>query len=163
METTAANNGQKNKLALKSQDADADADADADGQDRRYWCRPNWKPKPRRTLLKLNSKEWSEPLAIYSCSKMQCKLCLPRETELAAYKYIDIALPQACGDKVNTYIIALVVKMKLWRFSKRFCTNEPKRQWCRVCNIVCENIVIVVLTMCDLALSVFCQKPNKSL
>ncbi len=23
---------------------------------------------------------------------MQCKLCLPRETELTAYKYIDIAL-----------------------------------------------------------------------
>ncbi len=43
------------------------------------------KTKPRRTLLKLNSKEWSEPLAIYPCSIMQCKLCLPRETELAAY------------------------------------------------------------------------------
>ncbi len=28
----------------------------------------------------------------YSCSSMQCKQCLPRETELAAYKYIDIAL-----------------------------------------------------------------------
>ncbi len=28
----------------------------------------------------------------YSCSIMQCKLCLPRETELAAYKYIDITL-----------------------------------------------------------------------
>ncbi len=27
----------------------------------------------------------------YSCSIMQCKQCLPRETELAAYKYIDIA------------------------------------------------------------------------
>ncbi len=39
----------------------------------------------RRTLLKLNSKEWSEPLAIYLCSIMQCKLCLPQETELAAY------------------------------------------------------------------------------
>ncbi len=50
--------------------------------------------------------------------------------------------------------------MKLLRFSKRFCTNEPKRQCCRVCNIVCENIVIVVLTMCDLTLSVFCQKPT---
>ncbi len=49
------------------------------------------KTRPRRTLLKLNSKEWSEPLAIYSCSIMQCKLRLPRETELAAYKYIDIA------------------------------------------------------------------------
>ncbi len=49
------------------------------------------KTRPRRILLKLNSKEWSEPLAIYSCSIMQCKLCLPRETELAAYKYIDIA------------------------------------------------------------------------
>ncbi len=30
-------------------------------------------------------------------------------------------------------------------------------------NVVCENIVIVVLTMCDLTLSVFCLKPNKSL
>ncbi len=29
-------------------------------------------------------------------------------------------------------------------------------------NVVCENIVIVVLTMCDLT-SVFCQKQNKSL
>ncbi len=29
-------------------------------------------------------------------------------------------------------------------------------------NVVCENIVIV-LTMCDLTLSVFCLKPNKSL
>ncbi len=27
-------------------------------------------------------------------------------------------------------------------------------------NVVCENIVIVVLTMCDLTLSVFCLKPN---
>ncbi len=45
----------------------------------------------RRILLKLNSKEWSEPLAIFMLY-MQCKLCLPRETELAAYKYIDIAL-----------------------------------------------------------------------
>ncbi len=50
------------------------------------------KTRPRRILLKLNSKEWSEPLAIYSCSIMQCKLCFPRETELAAYKYIDITL-----------------------------------------------------------------------
>ncbi len=39
--------------------------------------------------------------------------------------------------------------MKLYKFNKRFCTNEPKRQWCRVCNIACDNIVIVVLTMCD--------------
>ncbi len=49
----------------------------------------------------------------YSCSIMQCKLCLPRETELAAYKYIDINPSQACRDMVNTYIVALVVKMKL--------------------------------------------------
>ncbi len=53
---------------------------------------------------------------------------------------------QACRGKINTYIIALVVKIKLWRFSKRFCTNEPKRQWCRVCNIIWDNIIIVVLT-----------------
>ncbi len=28
---------------------------------------------------------------------------------------------------------------------------------------ISDNIVIDVLTMCDLTLSVFCQKPNKSL
>ncbi len=78
VETTAANNGQKKKLALKS-------------QERCRWTRQalmvqtQLKTKPRRTLLKLNSKGWSEPLAIYSCSIMQCKLCLPRETELAVY------------------------------------------------------------------------------
>ncbi len=32
-----------------------------------------------------------------------------------------------------------------------------------MCDIVCDNIVIVVLTMCDLTLSVFSQKPNKTL
>ncbi len=48
----------------------------------------------------------------YSCSIMQCKLCLPRETELAAYKYRHRP-SQARGDKVNTYIVALVVKKKL--------------------------------------------------
>ncbi len=49
------------------------------------------KTKPRRILLKLNSKEmkWT-PGHIYAL--LWCKLCLPRETELAAYKYIDIAL-----------------------------------------------------------------------
>ncbi len=49
----------------------------------------------------------------YSCSIMQCKLCLPRETELAAYKYLDINPSKACRNKLNTYIIALMVKMKL--------------------------------------------------
>ncbi len=36
---------------------------------------------------------------------------------------------------------------------------------CAISSIVIDidNIVIVVLTMCDLTLSVFCQKPNKSL
>ncbi len=85
METTAANNGQKKKLALKSQDADAD------GQDRRYGA----DPAEDQTLsysaeVELEGNEvnpWP-----YSCSIMKCKLCLPRETELAAYKYIDIAL-----------------------------------------------------------------------
>ncbi len=146
METTAVNNGQKKKLVLKIRWKMQTDKTGVNGAD----------PAENQTP----SYKWSEPLAIYSCSIMQCKLCLPRETELAAYKYIDINPSQACGDKVNTYIVALVVKMKLWRFSKRFCTNEPKRQWCRVCDIVCDNIVIVVLTMCDLT-SVFCQKPNK--
>ncbi len=42
------------------------------------------KTKPRRILLKLNSKEvnpWP-----YLSSIMQCTLCLPRETKLAACK-----------------------------------------------------------------------------
>ncbi len=155
METTAENNGQKKKLALKitrKMQTDKTGVIGADPAENKT---PSYSAE-----VELKGMKWT--LAIYSCSIMQCKLCLPRETELAAYTYIDINPSQACRDKVNTYIIALVVKMKLWRFSKRFCTIEPKRQWCRVCNIVCDNIVIVVLTMCDLTLSVFCQKPNKS-
>ncbi len=50
------------------------------------------KTKPRRTLLKLKLEGNEVNPWPYSCSNMQCKLCLPRETELAAYKYIDIAL-----------------------------------------------------------------------
>ncbi len=50
------------------------------------------KTRPRRTLLKLNSKEWSESLAIYSCSIMQCKLCLPRETELKSNQIKSLLL-----------------------------------------------------------------------
>ncbi len=49
------------------------------------------KTRPRRILLKLNSKEmkWT-PGHIHA---LLCSVsCLPRETELAAYKYIDITL-----------------------------------------------------------------------
>ncbi len=57
---------------------------------------------------------------------MQCKLCLPRETELAAYKYIDINPSQTCNVRgnVNTYIIALVVKTKL--LAKGFAQMSQK-------------------------------------
>ncbi len=53
VETTAANNGQKKKLALKSQNADADTDTDGhdvNGADPA-------ENQTRRILLKLNSKE----------------------------------------------------------------------------------------------------------
>ncbi len=49
------------------------------------------KTRPRRTLLKYSAEGNEVNPWPYSCSIMQCKLCLPRETELAAYKYIDIA------------------------------------------------------------------------
>ncbi len=64
---------------------------DADGQDRRYGADPAENQTPSYSAeVELEGNEvntWP-----YSCSIMQCKLCLPRETELAAYKYIDIAL-----------------------------------------------------------------------
>ncbi len=62
----------------------------------------------------------------HSCSIMQCKLCLPRETELAAYKYIDINPSQACRGKVNTCIVALVVKIKLKGLAKGFVQMSQK-------------------------------------
>ncbi len=49
VETTTVNNGQKKKLALKSQ-------KDADGHDRQM-MQTQLKTKPRHILLKLNSKE----------------------------------------------------------------------------------------------------------
>ncbi len=85
VETTAVNNGQKKKLALKSQER-------CRRTRQALLVQTQLKTKPCHILLKLNSKEWSESMAIYSCFIMQCKLCLPWETELAAYKYIDIAL-----------------------------------------------------------------------
>ncbi len=74
METTAANNGQKKKLALKLQDAETGVNgADpAENQTTSYSAE-----------VELEGNEvnyWP-----YSCSSMQCKQCLPRETELAAY------------------------------------------------------------------------------
>ncbi len=58
METTAANNGQKKKLALKSQER-------CRRTRQALMIQTQLKTKPRRILLKLNSKEWSEPLAIF--------------------------------------------------------------------------------------------------
>ncbi len=52
----------------------------------------------------------------YSCSIMQCKLCLLRETKLAAYKISTSPFRKHVdcrGKVVNTCIIELVVKMKL--------------------------------------------------
>ncbi len=75
VESTAANNGQKKKLALK---ITRKMQTDVNGAD----------PAENQTLsysaeVELEGNEvnpWP-----YSCSIMQCKLCLPRETELEAY------------------------------------------------------------------------------
>ncbi len=48
----------------------------------------------------------------YVCFMMRCQLCLLKETEQSSLENLDIA-PQACRGKVNTCIIALVVKIKL--------------------------------------------------
>ncbi len=122
VETTAANNGQKKKLALKSQER----------------CRRTWqalmvqtqlKTRPCRTLLKLNSKEmkWT-PGHIFMLYYAVLAVFASGDR---TYNISTSPFASMRG-KVNTYIVALVVKMKLWRFSKRFYTNEPKRQWCRV-------------------------------
>ncbi len=58
MEKTAANNGQKKKLALKSQER-------CRRTRQTLMVQTQLKTKPRHILLKLNSKEWSEPLAIF--------------------------------------------------------------------------------------------------
>ncbi len=80
LETTAVNNGQKNKLALKSQERSWRTR-------QALWCRASWKPDPVILFCwSWTRRKWSEPLAIYSFSIMQCKLCLPCETKLAAYK-----------------------------------------------------------------------------
>ncbi len=71
METTAANNGQKKKLPLKITRKMQMDKTGINGAD----------PAENQT------PSYSAEVDI-----MQCKLCLPRETELAAYKYIDIAL-----------------------------------------------------------------------
>ncbi len=59
------------------------------------------KTKPRRILLKLNLKEIKRtPGHIYAL--IQCKLCLPRETKLAAYNISTSTLRKHV--EVNTYI-----------------------------------------------------------
>ncbi len=85
METTAANNGQKKKLALKitrKMQTNKTGVNDADPAENQT---PSYSAEVELEGNEVNP--WP-----YSCSIMQCKLCLPRETELAAYKYIDIAL-----------------------------------------------------------------------
>ncbi len=79
LEGSAVNNGQEKKLVLKLQER---------CRRTRYalWCRPSWKPDPVVFCWSWTWWKLSEPLAINSCSIMQCKLCLPQETELAAYK-----------------------------------------------------------------------------
>ncbi len=73
METTAANNGQKKKLALKiTRKMQTDKTDPAENKT------PSYSAEVELEGNEVNP--WP-----YSCSIMQCKLCLPRETELAAY------------------------------------------------------------------------------
>ncbi len=85
METTAVNNGQKKKLALKSQERCRRTRQALFGADPAENQTPSYSAEVELEGNEVNP--WP-----YSCSIMQCKLCLPRETELAAYKYIDIAV-----------------------------------------------------------------------
>ncbi len=78
METTAVNNGQKNKLALKitrKMQTDMTGVIGADSAENQT---PSYSAEVELEGNEVNP--WP-----YSCSIMKCKLCLPRETELAAY------------------------------------------------------------------------------
>ncbi len=77
METTAANNGQKKKLALKITRKMQTDKTGVNGTDPAENQTPSYSAE-----VELEGMKWT-PWP-YSCSIMQCKLCLPRETELAA-------------------------------------------------------------------------------
>ncbi len=85
METAAVNNVQKKKLSLKITRKMQTDKTGVNGADPTENQTPSYSAEVELEENELNP--WP-----YSCSIMQCKLCLPRETELAAYKYIDIAL-----------------------------------------------------------------------
>ncbi len=78
METTAANNGQKKKLALKIIRKMQTDKTDVIGADPAENQIPSYSAEVELEGNEVNP--WP-----YSCSIMQCKPCLPRETELAAY------------------------------------------------------------------------------
>ncbi len=85
VETTATNNGQKKKLALKITRKMQTDKTGVNGADPAENQTPSYSAEVELKGNEVNP--WP-----YLCSIMQCKLCLPRETKLAAYKYIDIAL-----------------------------------------------------------------------
>ncbi len=78
METTAANNGQKKKLVLKITRKMQTDKTDVNGADPAENKTPAYSAEVELEGNEVNP--WA-----YSCSIMQSKLCLPRETELAAY------------------------------------------------------------------------------
>ncbi len=93
VETTAANNGQKKKLALKIIRKMQTNKTGVKGADPAENQTPSYSAEVELGGNEVNP--WP-----YSCSSMQCKLCLPRETELAAYniststlrKHVEVTL-----------------------------------------------------------------------
>ncbi len=86
--------GRKKKLALKSQER-------CRRTRQALMVQTQLKTRPRRTLLKLNSKELSEPLAIFMLYYAVLAV-LASETELAAYNISTFGPSQACRGEVNT-------------------------------------------------------------
>ncbi len=85
VETTAANNGQKKKTGAKITRKMQMDKTGVNGADPAENQTPSYSAE-------VNSKEMKWTPGHIHAYIIQCKLCLPRETELAAYKYIDIAL-----------------------------------------------------------------------
>ncbi len=92
---------------------------------------------------------------------MQCKLFLPRETKLAAYKISTPTLRKHVDVRKKLASLHWWLKLSFDSLAKGSAQIRQKDSGagCAI-YIVCDNIVIVVLTMGDLTLSVFCQKPN---
>ena len=92
----------------------------------------------------------------YLCFIVQCKLCLPRETKLAAYKIPTSTLRKHVEVRL---ILALLHWWLKWSFdslAKGFAQISQKDSGaeCAI-YIICDNIIIVVLMMCARIYSAF--------